>query len=221
MDKNFLLYINILLLLAVACQPTPKEPEALTPTRITIIDSLKHPWSMAFLTEEEVIVSEKDGNLLRVKLDTKEKFTIQGFPSDLVDSIRVKDGRDNSGIFEVVCHPDFRENSLVYVSYAAEGVGGSTTQVIRARLENDSLKEVSVILAAQPYSKDLFHYGGGMTFGSDGKLYVTVGERYYNEIDQPVLPVAQDVMDRRGKIYRLHPDGSIPEDNPDFGEEAV
>ena len=221
MTRYLLLPFLSLLLALLSCQPSTKKAEALIPTRTTIIDSLKHPWSMAFLSEDEVIVSEKDGNLLRVNLSTKERYAISGFPEDLVDSIRVKDGRDNSGIFEVVLHPDFQENQQIYVSYAAEAEGGSTTKVVRVRLENDSLKEIAVILVAQPYSRDLFHYGGGMTFGSDGKLYVTVGERYYNEIDQPDLPVAQDIQDRRGKVYRLNSNGSIPVDNPDMGVEAI
>ncbi len=62
---------------------------------------------------------------------------------------------------------------------------------------------------------------GGMTFGHDGKLYFTVGERLFNEKDEPVLPIAQNVQDKRGKIYRINPDGSIPKDNPDFGPGAV
>ena len=60
-----------------------------------------------------------------------------------------------------------------------------------------------------------------MTFGPDKKLYLTIGERYYNEKDQPLVPIAQDLTDKRGKIHRLNEDGSIPEDNPDFGEEAI
>jgi len=69
----------------------------------------------------------------------------------------------------------------------------------------------------QMVQPDLFHYGGGMAFGKDGKLYFTIGERYYNENEQPDLPVAQDLNDKRGKIHRLNDDGSIPKDNPDFG----
>jgi glucose/arabinose dehydrogenase len=60
-----------------------------------------------------------------------------------------------------------------------------------------------------------------MTFGLDGKLYFTIGERLFNEKDEPALPIAQNVEDKRGKIYRINPDGSIPRDNPDFGPGAV
>jgi len=159
------------------------------PVKEIIIDSLKRPWSIAFLSEDEVLVTEKDGDL----------------PRDLTDSIRVIWRGDNSGIFEVRPHPDFKNNKQVYLSYAAKKVGkGSATKVIRATLQNDSLTNIKTILEAEPYTREYFHYGGGMTFGKDGKLYITIGERLF-----------------RGKIYRLNPDGSIPKDNPDFGKESV
>ncbi len=192
-----------------------------TYTRETVLDSLKHPWSMAMQSEEEALVAEKDGNLLKVNLSTKEKTVIQGFPEDLIDSIRVEDPRDNSGIFDIVLDPQFIDNALVYIAYAAEGTGGSTTKVIRGKLVNDTLVQIETLLVATPYSADLFHYGGGMIFGPDGKLYITVGERLYDEIDEPELPIAQDLTDKRGKIYRINPDGSIPEDNPNLGTQAI
>ncbi len=199
----------------------PQNTAPPVPLRETVLDSLRHPWSMAFLSEAEVLITEKDGNLLRANLESKEKTLIQGFPEDLVDSIRIKDGRDNSGIFEVLVDPDFAQNQYVYVAYAAENEAGNGTQVIRAVLKEDSLEQVKVLLSVQPFSPVLFHYGGGMCFGPDGKLYITAGEHFYQVIDQPELPVAQNVGDPRGMIYRLNPDGSIPEDNPDWGEGAV
>jgi glucose/arabinose dehydrogenase len=187
-----------------------------------VVDGLKHPWSMAFVSEREVLVSEKDGNLLKVNLSTKEKIIVKGFPPDLADSIRVKWKGDNSGIFEVLLDPDFKRNRYIYVSYAAKRINdGSTTKVIRAFFDGDSLSQIKTILLATPFTREYHHYGGGMTFGPDKKLYITIGERLFREIDEPELPIAQDAKDRRGKIYRINPDGSIPADNPDFGEEAV
>ncbi|MEL6390106.1 MAG: PQQ-dependent sugar dehydrogenase [Bacteroidota bacterium] len=191
------------------------------PTKVEVLDSLKHPWSIAFISDEDVLITEKDGDLLRVDLSTGARVIIRGFPTDLVDSIRVKDFRDNSGIFEVVLHPQFMDNQWVYISYAAESEQGSTTRIIRATLQSDSLTEIVEIFTALPYRHDLFHYGGGMVFGQDGKLYATIGERFYNEMDQPDLPVAQDVTDPRGKIYRWNEDGSIPDDNPILAEGAL
>lgn len=192
------------------------------PEKKIVLDSLNHPWSIAFLSEDEALVSEKDGDLLRVNLSSKQKHIIQGFPKDLTDSIRAIHTGDNSGIFEVLLHPNFKRNSWVYVAYTAKIPKlGTTTKVIRAQLKNDSLFQHKTILEARPYTREYYHYGGGMTFGADGKLYITVGERLFWERDEPPLPIAQDVTDKRGKIYRFDDDGSIPADNPDFGPDAV
>lgn len=211
-------FLSIWGLLGLASSPVLSQTQ---PQKVSIMDGLLHPWSMVFLNEDEVLVVEKDGQLLHINLKTKARKIIQGFPQDRADSIRVKDHRDNTGIFEVLLDPDFQKNHWIYISYAAQNSQGSTTKVIRAQLRNHQLKQVQALLIAQPFSSGLFHYGGGMTFGPDGYLYITIGERLYNEIDEPAFPIAQDLKDRRGKIYRLHPDGRIPRDNPDFGPEAV
>ncbi len=208
------------------------------PSKQVVMDGLKRPWSMAFLNENEALVTEKDGNLLKVNLSTGSKKIIEGFPSDLADTLtidtkihklgafpaNVKDGyraRWNQGIFDIVVHPNYSDNQWIYVSYVSQKEGLFTTKVIRSKVVNDVLTAHEDILVAQPYYSGLFHFGGGLTFGQDGKLYITVGERLYSEIAEPEIPIAQNLSDGRGKIYRLNTDGSIPDDNPDFGENSV
>jgi aldose sugar dehydrogenase len=191
------------------------------PVKETVLDGLKRPWAMAFLSSSEALISEKEGDLLRVNLTTRERTKIAGFPADMADSVGAMGRGDNTGKFDLVLDPDFAANQLVYLSYAAGNRQGRTTKVVRARLVNDSLQDVRTILTAEPYTDGRHHYGGGLTFGADGKLYITIGERLFNERDEPAWPIAQDRMDRRGKIYRVNPDGSIPSDNPDFGPGAV
>ncbi len=212
-----------LLILLIGCEQHKTNTSVINlPSKHVIMDGLNHPWSISFLSSTEALISEKDGNLLRINLDTKEKYIIKGFPSDLTDSIRAVHFGDNSGIFEVLIDQDAKEKPWVYLSYAAKKEGlGTTTKVIRARLENDSLYDHETLLVAKPFTKEYFHYGGGMTFGPDGKLYITIGERLFWEKDEPEIPIAQDVSDKRGKIYRINPDGTIPLDNPDFGVDAV
>ncbi len=231
---------SIILVFLGSCSPPVSQPATseIVPIKETIIENLKRPWSMDFISENEVIVAEKDGSLLRVNLSTKEKFTIHGFPNDLADSIQMVKGKFeygifprnadgyktkyNAGIFEVLLDPDFEKNNWIYVSYVSQNEEEkSTTKVIRAKLKNDALTQIETLFVATPYSHGLFHYGGGMTFGDDGKLYFTIGERLFNEVLEPEIPIAQDLKDKRGKIYRLSPDGSIPSDNPNFGTGAV
>jgi aldose sugar dehydrogenase len=189
------------------------------PIKETVLEGLKRPWGMAFLSATEALISEKEGELLRVNLTTGARTRIAGYPRDLADGIGPRG--DNTGKFDVVLDPAFATTRWVYLSYAAMQGKAWTTKVVRARLVNDSLHDVQTLLVAAPYTTERHHYGGGLTFGRDGMLYVTVGERLFNEKDEPAWPIAQDRTDRRGKIYRLNPDGSIPADNPDFGPEAV
>jgi aldose sugar dehydrogenase len=192
---------------------------AIRPEKETILDGLKRPWSIAFISEEEVLISEKEGDLVKFNLLTKEKTRIQGFPTDLEDSLG--GFGDNTGKFEVLLDPDFKNNKFIYLSYAARAAGGRTTKIIRALLERDALQQVKVLFVAAPYTWERHHYGGGMVFGKDGKLYFTIGERLFTEKDEPAIPIAQHIEDKRGKIYRVNADGTIPKDNPGFGDKAT
>lgn len=225
---------------ATSATPIPKTPEELTPnpTKEVVLSGLNRPWSLAFLSENDVLIVEKDGSLLRVNLETKERKEISGLPNDVarsvfIDSAKFEKGifpkslhgqtlSANAGWFQILPDPGFDQNKYIYLSYAAENnAHASTTKVIRGKLMDNQLKEVETLFVAEPYVHGLYHYGGGMVFGSDGKLYVTIGERNFFEYMNPEVPVAQDIKDKRGKVIRINPDGSIPEDNPNFGSGAV
>jgi glucose/arabinose dehydrogenase len=186
--------------------------------REVILEGLKRPWSMAFISEDEALISEKEGDLIKFNLKTKESIKIKGFPTDLEDSLG--GFGDNTGKFEVLLDPDFKNNQFIYLSYAAKSPKGRTTKIVSARLDNETLEQVKTLFVAEPFTYERVHYGGGMVFGKDGKLYFTIGERLFNEKDEPALPLAQNSEDKRGKIYRLNSDGTIPKDNPDFGSKA-
>lgn len=128
----------------------------------------------------------------------------------------------NAGWFQVLLDPDFADNQYIYLSYASMNrEKAAALKVIRGQLKGNHLENVETLFLAGPYSHGLFHFGGGMVFDREGKLYIATGERNLFERTNPALPLAQDVSDKRGKIFRLHPDGSIPTDNPDFGPDAV
>lgn len=223
-----------------SAEPIPKTPQEMMakPVKEIVIEGLKRPWSMAFLSENEAIVAEKNGGLIRVDLSTKERQAISGLPADIAGEIKIDTSKYewgvfppsahgemhsyNAGLFQVLLDPGFEHNRYLYLSYAAENKEkASTTKIVRAKLKGNTLESMETLFVADPYSHGLFHYGGGMLFGPDGKLYIAVGERNLFEHLNPVPPLSQDITDKRGKIYRLNPDGSIPADNPDFGENAV
>lgn len=225
---------------STSAEPIPKslEDTMVKPQKETVLEGLNKPWSIAFISENEAIIAEKDATLTRVNLLTKEKQPISGLPNDvaravLIDTAEHRNGvfpaqahgqmhSFNAGWFQVLLDPDFKQNGYVYLSYAAENrKRESTTKVIRGELKGGKLSKVETIFVAEPYSHGLFHYGGGMIFGNDGKLYITIGERNFFEHLNPNLPLAQDIKDKRGKVIRLNPDGTIPLDNPDFGPDAI
>ncbi|MGO1070395.1 PQQ-dependent sugar dehydrogenase [Lysobacter sp. CA199] len=184
----------------------------------TVATGLKHPWSMAFLPGGDFLVSEKEGGFVRVTADGT-KFPIAGMPSD-IDNVR-QTRADNSGLFDVVLHPDFLQNRRLYFSYASKDPTGSTTRLSTALLVDDGLVDIQVLFDATPRSGERFHYGGGLLIDRHRRLYLTVGERHYHERDNPPMPAAQDPASRHGKIYRFTLDGQPAAGNPDFGADAV
>lgn len=186
-----------------------------------VTGGLVHPWDMTFLSANEALVTEKDGTLQHVRLDTGEVRPVPGVPGDL-DNLRRGDPRDNSGLFGIVADPEFATRRFVYIAYSAGDETGTVLKVVRARFSDTAgLEEVTTIFESAPRSTDRFHYGGGLAFGADGTLFISAGERIFNELDQPDFPVAQDITDRRGKVFRINSDGTIPADNPQFGDGAV
>jgi len=220
--------------------PLPLTPEQAKPKpeKEVVMEGLKRPWSMAFLSEKEVLIAEKDGGLIQANLDSGERREVGNLPNDIARAILIDTAKHvfgtfpsdahgstlayNAGLFQVLLDPGFEENNKVYLSYAAEDKEkASALKVVRAELVDGSLQKIETLLEVGPYSHGLFHYGGGMVIGNDGKLYISTGERNLYEENNPVLPLSQDITDKRGKIFRLNLDGSIPGDNPDFGTSAV
>ncbi|MEL7311194.1 MAG: PQQ-dependent sugar dehydrogenase [Pseudomonadota bacterium] len=217
-------YLLIFSAVLLGCQAIQGFDERVgsAPKKTVVLDGLRSPWSLAFIDEYTVLITEKEGGLVLADLQTGRVQPIRGLPDDLVADVRVETNSDNGGLFDLVLHPSFPKSPWLYLSYAAQSTEGRTTKVVRAKLSGTSLFEIETLLVAKPYTKgEFFHYGGGLVFGQDDRLYITVGERIFNETSNPAVPIAQDPLDRRGKIYRLNADGSVPSDNPDFGDGAA
>lgn len=159
---------------------------------------LNHPWSMAFLPDGRVLITERAGRL-RV-LDRGKLGSISGVPKVYEKS--------QGGLFDVVLHPKFAENGLLYLSYAAGTPSANATHIARARLAGNALTDVKVIFTVSPTKSTPVHYGGRMAFLPDGTLLMTVGDGFdYRE-------QAQKLESGLGKIIRITDSGGIPADNP-------
>lgn len=168
------------------------------------IAKFNEPWAMAFLPNgRQMLVTEKSGKL--------KLYTINGATIDVTGVPAVAYG-GQGGLGDVVLHPKFAENGLIYLSYAEPGDGDTRgAAVARARLVTDAvgakLEGLQVIWRQSPKVSGQGHYGHRIVFAPDGHLFISSGER------QKFDP-AQDMKANLGKVLRLNDDGSVPDDNP-------
>ena len=180
----------------------PEIPAGADVQVATFARGLSHPWGMAFLPDGGLLVTERPGRLRRVDKDGAVSEAIAGVP-------KVATG-GQLGLFDVALDPDFAGNRLVYLAYSAPAEGGSALTVARGRLSEDAarLDGVQVIFRAVPAESGTANIGGRLVFAPDGKLFVTVGDRFSTR------DLAQRLDNDLGKVVRINPDGSIPNDNP-------
>jgi glucose/arabinose dehydrogenase len=173
---------------------------------VPVATGLSHPWSLAFLPDGSVLVTERDGRLRIVRNGVLDPKPIAGVPA--------VHARVLGGLMDVALHPRFAENRLVYLSYAKGGDNNlSTTALARGTFDGTSLTEVKEIFVANTWSKSNTNYGGRIAFDRAGLLYLTVGERQEPER-------AQNGSDHGGKVLRLLDDGRVPSDNPFAGKQG-
>jgi len=177
----------------------------------TVVEGLDHPWAIAFLPDSGMLVTERPGALRLLGADGKLSDPISGIPE--------VDARGQGGLLDVAIDPDFAENRLVYLSYAEAGEGGNGTAVARGRLSDDgtTLEGVEVIFRQLPKVQSRLHFGSRLVFDGAGHLYVTLGERSLEQFRVQ----AQDLSSHLGKIVRINPDGTVPDDNPFVGQDGA
>lgn len=169
-----------------------------------IASGLEFPWGIDFLPNGDILVTEREGYLNLIKNGTSTPIRISGLP----DNIYVA---GQGGMLDVVAHPEFKDNNLIYFSYAGRDGNVAGTEVARARLDGTQLKNVTKIFAVDMKTSGSAHYGSRLVFDREGKLYITTGDRY-NFMDE-----AQNPNNHLGTVLRLNDDGSVPEDNPFVG----
>jgi len=192
------------LLIACSGQAQSPQPRASTskPFQVTPVADFDKPWAMTFLPDGRMLVTEKEGRLLLVSADGRTRKTVMGTPS--------VDTAGQGGLMDVVLHPGFAQNRMVYLSFSEAGPGGKGVALARGVMEDGEaprLTNVQTIFRATPYVEGNGHYAGRIAFGPDGKLYFTNGDR------QKFTP-AQDPKATLGKVLRLNDDGTPAAGNP-------
>jgi glucose/arabinose dehydrogenase len=173
---------------------------------VTLVDDLTHPWSMAFLPDGRMLVTERPGRLRIIANGRLLPAPVEGMPEIAA--------KGQGGLLDVVLHPNFKENRWVYLSYAAGNGDGIGTEVGRGRLQGNRITEWQRLFRLLPKSGTGRHFGSRLVFDNDGYLFITLGDRGERHR-------AQDSDDHAGSVIRLHEDGRIPEDNPFVGRPGV
>ena len=170
---------------------------------VKVVEGLEQPWSLAFLPDGRMLVTEKRGRLRVINQGRLETQPIGGLPQVT--------GHGQGGLHDVVLHPQFEKNRLVYLAYAARGADGVGTELARGRLSGDRLEDLQVLFRQSPKGRAGQHFGGRIVFDRAGYLYLTLGDRGEKER-------AQRPDDHAGSVIRLHDDGRVPADNPFAGK---
>ncbi|MCR8915430.1 PQQ-dependent sugar dehydrogenase [Marinobacter panjinensis] len=173
----------------------------------TVAQGLEHPWSLAFLPDGRMLVTERPG---RLRLITAEgellPESLEGVPEVFASA--------QAGLFEVLPARDFEQSRRIYLSYACGTIEANHTCLARGELGEQGLDNVREIFRVQPAKEGNAHYGGRLAWLPDNTLVLTLGDGFDYRED------AQRRENHLGSIVRLNPDGTVPEDNPYAGSDA-
>ncbi len=171
----------------------------------TVITGLDVPWGMAFLPDGDMLINEREGKMLRFR-NGKKVADIQGLPA--IHAV------GQGGLLDIRLHPDYKTNGWIYFAYTASSTNvsdGWNTNVMRARLKDNTLVDQQLLFKAMPDTKTGHHVGCKITFDGKGHVFFGVGERGRQQN-------SQDLSNDCGKIHRINEDGTVPADNPFFNK---
>lgn len=170
----------------------------------TVAEGLVFPWSLAFLPGGELLITERGGTLKRWH-PGRGLEPVAGVPEVYASG--------QAGLFDVLLAPDFGDSGALYLSYSCGSDSANHLCVSSAILAENSLTNVQEIFRARPAKVGNAHFGGRLAWYGDGSLIVTLGDGF-DEREQ-----AQRLNSHLGKIVRIWPDGSVPDDNPFVGRD--
>jgi glucose/arabinose dehydrogenase len=175
----------------------------------SVAENLETPWSIAFLPDDRILVTELPGRLRVIERGQLRPEPVRGTPPVFF--------RGQGGLMTVAVHPQYRENGWIYLAYSDPATNAgravSMTAIARGRIKDNQWADEQIIFRAAPesYLPTQFHFGCRLVFDEQGYLFFSIGERGVKEH-------AQDLSLPNGKIHRIHDDGRIPKDNPFVGQ---
>lgn len=174
-----------------------------------VAEGLEFPWSMAFLPNGDMLVTEREGRLRVIRDGALLPEPVSGGPEAFV--------ANQGGYLGLALDPDFASNRRLYMAYSRGDDSANQTVVVRGVLSEDasSLSDVETIFEANAVKARSVHFGGRLAFLPDGSLIVTLGDGFTH------MDEAQSLKNHFGKIVRILPDGSVPDDNPFVGVEGA
>ncbi len=193
----------------IAAPHAAPAPAQLSRVKIEEVASgLEVPWSLAFLPDGRMLVTERVGRLRYVAPDGALSAPIQGVPA--------VHAQGQGGLLDVALSPTFSDDGVIYLSYAEPGEGNdlATTALGRGRLAGERIEDWQVIFRQAPRLASGHHFGSRIVFDGEGHLFLALGENNQR-------PTSQKLDHLQGKVVRLHLDGSVPADNPFVGQEGV
>ncbi|VXC02352.1 conserved exported hypothetical protein [Luteimonas sp. 9C] len=174
----------------------------------TVAGGLDHPWSLAFLPDGRMLVTERAGRLRVLERGRDGAVALRTAPVDGVPQVLAM---GQAGLFDVLVDPDFARSGLVYLSFAYGTAEANHLRIVRARFDGARLHDVAPVFTSQPAKRAGQHFGGRMALLADGTLVTAVGDGNLDRTD------AQRLHTHLGKTIRVHTDGRVPRDNPFVG----
>ncbi|MEM9162017.1 MAG: PQQ-dependent sugar dehydrogenase [Cyanobacteria bacterium P01_F01_bin.4] len=179
---------------------------------VTLVDSLEHPWGMAWLPDGTLLVTERPGRLRVIREGMLDPTPVSGVPAVLATG--------QGGLMDVSVHPQFVENQWIYFTYAHGTAAANQTRVARARFDGSTLSDWTIIFEVNRSKEGGQHFGSRIAWLPDNTLLVSIGDGGNPPIQldgELIRQQAQNLNSRLGKIVRLNDDGSVPTDNPFVG----
>ena len=208
-NRNFFKYpgLALMVLMCLLWSGIVAGAQTLKPTAgtdegfkiVEIADGLQHPWGLAFLPDGRILVTERPGRLRIIENGQLNPRPVSGLPEIAASG--------QGGLLDVAIHPNYRDNGWIYFSFVGPGKGGMGTEVARARLNGNRLKDLQLLFRMAHKSRTSRHFGSRLLFDRKGYLFITLGDRGDR-------PRAQRLNDHAGSVIRLHDDGRVPADNP-------